>query len=291
MPQLQGQLPPERLTADYVFSRVGVDYAGPFNIKYGYVRKPTIIKAYVCIFVSLPIKAVHLELVSDLTTKAFIAALQRFISRRGYPSLIWSDNETNFVGASKINELKNMSHFLSNQGTIKEITEFCTSNHIEWRFIPERSLHFGGLWEAAVKSMKTHLRRVMSGVKLTLKEMSTVISQIEACLNSRPLIPINHSNDETISILTPGQFLIPLMALPDLTDSSQSTSLLRRWDLCQTLIRHFWGKEYFVTLNKLTKWPHRSRNAKVGDIVLLRDETISYQMATCSNHRSTSWQR
>ena len=96
-----GQLPTERLAAGPVFDNVGVDYAGPVYIKYGFVRKPTIVKAYVCVFVSLSVKAVHLELVSDLTTDAFIASLRRFIARRGKPSSIWSDHGTNFVGAAR----------------------------------------------------------------------------------------------------------------------------------------------------------------------------------------------
>lgn len=79
--QLFGQLPVERVSPDAVFSKVGVDYAGPFYVKYGSVRKPTVVKAYTCIFVSLSVKAVHLELVSDLTAEAFIACLRRFISR------------------------------------------------------------------------------------------------------------------------------------------------------------------------------------------------------------------
>ena len=82
-PQLLGQIPVERITPDSVFDRVGVDYAGPFTIKYGSIRKPSLIKAYVCVFVSLSVKAVHLELASDLSTDAFIAALRRFIARRG----------------------------------------------------------------------------------------------------------------------------------------------------------------------------------------------------------------
>ena len=100
-PQMLGQLPIERITPGAVFDKVGVDYAGPVFIKHGYVRKPTIVKAYICVIVSLSVKAVHLELVTDLTSEAFIACLKRFISRRGLPSLIWSDNGTNFVGAAR----------------------------------------------------------------------------------------------------------------------------------------------------------------------------------------------
>ena len=86
--QLLGQLPSEHVTPGTVFENVGVDYAGPFLIKYGSVRKPTIIKAYVCVFVCLSVKAVHLESVSDLTTDAFIATLRRFTARLSKPSHI-----------------------------------------------------------------------------------------------------------------------------------------------------------------------------------------------------------
>ena len=97
-----GQLPAERVTPDSVFSKVGVDYAGPVYIKLGAVRGPTIIKAYVAVFVSLSVKAVHIEAVSDLTTEAFLACLRRFVARRGKPVSIWSDHGTNFVGASRV---------------------------------------------------------------------------------------------------------------------------------------------------------------------------------------------
>ena len=83
-----------------VFEHVGLDFAGPLYLKLGSVRKPTIIKSYVCVFVSMSVKAVHLELVSDLSTESFIACLRRFVARRGKPSSIWSDHGTNFVGAN-----------------------------------------------------------------------------------------------------------------------------------------------------------------------------------------------
>ena len=77
------QLPPERITPDVVFEHVGLDFAGPLYLKRGSVRKPTILKSYVCVFVSMSVKAVHLELVSDLSTESFIACLRRFVARRG----------------------------------------------------------------------------------------------------------------------------------------------------------------------------------------------------------------
>ena len=116
-PQLQGQLPLEYVTPDSVFERVGVDYAGPIYLKHGHVCKPVIVKAYICIFVSLTVKAVHIELVSDLTTEAFLASLRCFIARRGKPTLIWSDHGTNFIGAK--NELKELGEFLNTKNLKK----------------------------------------------------------------------------------------------------------------------------------------------------------------------------
>ena len=200
-----GQLPIERTTPDSIFEGVGVDYAGPFYVKYGFVRKPTIVKAYACVFVSLTVKAVHLELVSDLTSEAFIACLRCFVARCGKPSLIWSDHGTNFVGADR--ELKEFLEFLQHQRTQGTISEFCSTQGIQWKFIPEHAPHFGGLWEAAVKSMKTHLKHVVANVKLTFEELTTVLTQVEACLNSRLLVPLP-CDDDGVDILTPGHFLI-----------------------------------------------------------------------------------
>ena len=171
-PQLMGQLLGERVTPGTVFEKVGVDYAGPVLVKYGTVRKPTVLKAYICVFISLTVKAVHLEVVSSLTSEAFVAALRLFVARRGHPSLIWSDNGTNFVGANR--ELREMHQFLLRGDVQHTIVNFCSSIGIEWKFIPEHSPHFGGLWEAAVKSTKKHLRRIVGDVKLTFEELATV---------------------------------------------------------------------------------------------------------------------
>ena len=276
-PQQLGQLPIERITPDSIFDKIGVDYAGPMYIKHGHVRKPTIVKAYVCVFVSLSVKAVHLELVSDLTSQAFIAALRRFISRRGKPSLIWSDNGTNFTGASR--ELRDFYDFLKQQSTQQDISEFCSCQGIHWKFIPEHAPHFGGIWEAAVKSMKMHLRRIISNVKLTFEELYTVLTQIESCLNSRPLVPLP-SDDDGIEVLTPGHFLIgrPLESLPDPAFSYRPLSLLSRWYLCQALVRHFWQRwssEYLSSLRRYVKWHHPSRNIQVGDVVVLLEDNVS----------------
>ncbi len=150
-----GQLPVERITPGSVFDKVGVDYAGPLMIKYGHVRKPTIVKAYICVFVSLTVKAVHLDLpVTDLTSEAFIACLKRFISRRGLPLLIWSDNGTNFVGAAR--ELKDVYQFLQRQSIPKtmSVTTLYSDKKITWKFIPQHART--PLWRHLGSSSQIH---------------------------------------------------------------------------------------------------------------------------------------
>ena len=146
---------------------------------------------------------------------------------------MWNDHGSNFVGAKS--ELKALQDLLSNRITQGAVSEFCSSHNIQWKYIPERSPHFGGIWESAVKSAKTHLKRVVSPVRLT------VLTQIEACLNSRPVTPVNSTDDDGIYALTPGHFLIgkPVTSLPDSQLSYRSISLLRRWHLCQHLVCQF----------------------------------------------------
>ena len=127
-------------------------------------------------FVSLSIKAVHIEHVSDMTTEAFLASLRRFIARRGKPILIWSDHGTNFVGATR--QLKEFYEYLQQLKTDESISNFCASQRIKWELIPERAPHFGGLWEAVVKSIKKHLLCIVGTVRLTFEEMNP------SCFNS-----------------------------------------------------------------------------------------------------------
>ncbi|XP_033363018.1 uncharacterized protein LOC117241148 [Bombus vosnesenskii] len=144
---VMSNLPEARVTESRPFTNVGLDYCGPFHIKEKRDRNRRQIKVYVAIFVCLAIKAVHIELVDDLTSEVFIAALRRFIARRGYCSTIHSDNGTNFRGAS--NELRELHDLLQSDDHKEKVTAFLADKQIEWRFIPPHSPHFGGLWEAA----------------------------------------------------------------------------------------------------------------------------------------------
>ena len=178
-PQQLGELPADRVSITPAFGSTGLDFAGPFTLKRGHTRKPSYIKAYLCLFVCLSTKAVHIEVVSDLTTLAFMAALRRFVARRGCPNTISSDNGSNFIGAK--NNLKELYSFLQSTDTNSNIHQYLLSRRITWNNIPERAPHFGGLWESAVKKMKYHLKRVVGSQILTYEELSTVSAQVEAC--------------------------------------------------------------------------------------------------------------
>jgi len=187
--QLIGELPPSRVRPSRPFLTTGVDYAGPILLRLGPTRSKTIVKGYIAIFVCLVTKAFHIEVVTSLTIEAFLAALRRFIARRGKPRTMYSDNDTNFQGAS--NELHEIYNMLHTSSQMTRIQDFLTSEGCDWKYIPPHSPHFGGLWEAAVKSMKYHLRRTLGSHIATFEELSTLLAEIEACLNSRPLCALS----------------------------------------------------------------------------------------------------
>ncbi|XP_062541820.1 uncharacterized protein LOC134209807 [Armigeres subalbatus] len=174
--QYMGDLPNYRITPAPVFSNTGVDYAGPIYLKEA-GRKTVVYKAYICVFICMATKTLHLEVVSNLTAGNVIAALQRFISRRGIVSNMFSENGTTFVGAN--HELADLRRLFEDQAHQRKLHDFCASKGIQWHFIPPRSPHFGGIWEAGVKSAKHHLKRVVGETKLTFEEMSTFLTQCD----------------------------------------------------------------------------------------------------------------
>lgn len=131
-------------------------------------------------------------------------ALKRFCDRRGLVTEIYSDNATNFVGANhQLTELKWL--FISSENQ-ERVQGFLSENSIRWKFIPARSPHFGGLWEASIKSMKSHLYKTLGNAHLTYEELYSVLVRVEAILNSRPISPLS-SDPLDLSALTPGHFL------------------------------------------------------------------------------------
>jgi hypothetical protein len=213
-----------------------------------------------------------LEPVTELSSVAFLVALRRFVSRRGVPTDVHSDNGTNFVGAEK--ELRELRELTKSEA----VSRFAADQGINWHFIPPGAPHQRGLWEAGVKSTKYHLRRVIGHSTLTLEELWTLLCQIEAALNSRPLCALT-DDPSSYDVLTPGHFIIgqPLTALPDedLTDAKMSR--LTRWQHVTRMFRDFrkrWNAEYLTSLQQRYKWKKKTTNVQVGDLVLIREDHI-----------------
>ncbi|GBP90853.1 hypothetical protein EVAR_102505_1 [Eumeta japonica] len=152
-------LPADRVTSSGVFNTVQTDFAGPFFVKASKLRNAKLLKAYLCVFVCSVLKAVHLEVVGNLSTKGFLAALTRFTSRRGLPSTIRSDCGTNYVGTNK--HLNDVQKFLSDSNIQDSLCDETSQRGIKWYFNPPGAPHFGGLFESAVKSAKSLLSRIM----------------------------------------------------------------------------------------------------------------------------------
>lgn len=272
--QLMGSMPVQRVTQAHPFERVGIDYAGPISIKQSRLRRPVISKGYICVFVCFTTKAVHLELATDLTTANFIACFKRFASRRGLPSDVFSDNASTFIGAR--NQLADLYKLFKSQDHQRQVHDYGLKNNIRFHFIPKYSPVFGGLWEASVRSTKFHLKRTITTHVLTYEEMCTILTQIEAVLNSRPLLPLT-SNNEDFAYLTPGHFLTgrALVSLPERDLSDTAMSRLRLWNVTSKMVQTFWKswhKGYLTTLQSRPKWKDECSNVKVGDLVLLRED-------------------
>ncbi|XP_075162987.1 uncharacterized protein LOC142235610 [Haematobia irritans] len=221
-----GDLPKDRVESTFPFEVCGVDYCGPLYMTQG-VRGRAPIKVYIAVFISFTTKAVHLELVPDLSTNCFIADLKRFISRRGRCKIIYSDNATNFLGSNR--ELKEMLNQFLSESHISSVEKVCRTEGIEWKFIPPRSPHFGGLWESAVKQAKHYLLRTIGSHILPHDELHTICCQAEAIINSRPLTPISNDPND-LRALTPSHFLIGRLAttIPEPSLSNVKISILKK---------------------------------------------------------------
>ncbi|XP_071572494.1 uncharacterized protein [Temnothorax nylanderi] len=185
---------------------------------------------------------------------------------------MYSDCGTTFIGADAA--LKKM--FVQGAQEHQRIAQVLQLDGTKWEFNPPGAPHMGGKWEAVVKSVKFHLRRTIREAPLTTEELTTLLTQIEAILNSRPLEPLS-DDPEDVSALTPGHFLIggPLTTIPEPSLIDLATSRLSRWQLIQQHVQHFWAQwsaHYLQRQQAISKWHHPNNNIKVGSIVLITDE-------------------
>ncbi|XP_076660299.1 uncharacterized protein LOC143363619 [Halictus rubicundus] len=266
--QVMQDLGTSRCRPSRPFTHIGVDYAGPYQVRDAPGRGKRTYKKYIAVLICFATHAIHLELADDGSTAAFLAAFDRFTSRRGVPLTITSDNGTNFVGAS--NELAR--HFVEITNA-DELKSRCSTLRIQWKFYPPGAPHHGGMQEAAVRSTKHHLRRIMGSFAPTSEEMYTLLCKVEATLNSRPITRVR-DDPECLEILTPGHFLTgsPLDARPIPPVSDAPTSHLSRWQQIQKfheLLWRVWSREYLQELQSRYKWQAAQKEITEGAVVLL----------------------
>lgn len=268
-----GDLPEARVRPSRPFSKTGSDYAGPFWVRPNSLRNSKKIKAYTCIFVCMATKAVHIEVAEDLTTDSFLAALSRFSNRRGAPTDLYTDCGTNYVGAD--NELKRIVKELNeNLHALPQPTGLADFPRTTFHFNPPGAPHFGGLWEAAVKSMKKHIHKVTLDQSLTIEEFRTLVIKVEAMLNSRPITAISSDPSDPLP-LTPAHFLTrgPLLDVPE-RDHEGDRQPAKRWHRIQAMSQAIWRRwnlEYLQTLESHHKWTKSPRSLEKGQLVLIHD--------------------
>ena len=276
--QMMADLPMERITVAKLFQTVGLDLAGPI------FTKPKV-KTYIAVFVCFVIKAVHIELVENMTKEACMSAIKRFTARRGLPQKLFSDNGRNFIGTR--NDMIRLQEIINKDCNEKSIGNFVSQLGIEWPTITPRAPHFGGLWEAAIKSMKRHLRRKVRLHVLSFEELNTVVIQIDSILNSRPLAAMSNDPND-LQPITPAHFLLgrPANDIPSAFDNmDENISLTQRFKLLERIKRSFWKswyRDYLVILQVRKKWLASRPSFAEGDLVLIAEDDMPpprWQMA------------
>ncbi|XP_062538796.1 uncharacterized protein LOC134207091 [Armigeres subalbatus] len=261
---------PQARTVSHVrpFTYVGVDYFGPMLVKQGRSE----VKRWVALFTCLTIRAVHLEVVHNLTTESCKMAVRQFVARRGAPREIFSDRGTNFVGASRDlkEELKRINSNLAST---------FTNTDTQWRFNPPSTPHMGGSWERMVRSVKSALASISIGGKPDDETLRTFLIEAESIVNSRPLtyLPIESEEQQALS---PNCFLMLSTSgvnQPARGPIVECSGARCNWDLCKQLLDRFWSrwvKEYLPTITRRTKWFRDHKPVEVGDLVVVVEDRI-----------------
>ncbi|XP_062594607.1 uncharacterized protein LOC134256029 [Saccostrea cucullata] len=199
--QRMADLPPDRITPGPPFSAVGVDTFGPWTIVTRKTRGGQAeSKRWAIMFTCLTTTAIHIELVESMSSSSFINALRRFIALRGNVSLFRSDRGTNFIGATED---------LGIDVTKGPVKNFLDKSKIVWTFNAPHSSHMGGVWERMIGLTRRVLDSLLLGPKgknLTHEVLSTLMAEVTAIINSRPITTI--SNDPEVPfVLSPAMLL------------------------------------------------------------------------------------
>lgn len=270
-------LPSFRVNEAPPFSYTGVDYAGPLFVRTQGIADGNSFKVWICLFTCCITRAVHLELVLDMSALTFIRCLKRFTVRRGLPRKFISDNGKAFKVAART---------LSDMVKQPEFTKYLERVGVEWTFNLEKAPWWGGIFERLIQSVKRCLRKTIGQAKFSYDELNTALVEIEAILNSRPLTYVTLQDFE--EPLTPSHLLIGrrILSLPDdlnyIDDGDEefvvdSENLQRRTRYLNNVINHFWKrwtKEYLLELRNAHRYQNINQSflpPREGDIVVVHD--------------------
>ena len=258
------QLPGFRLSDEFAFTSIGVDFAGPVYVKDIYDKSSNMNKAYIVLYTCASSRAVHLDLIPRLTTEAFVRSFKRFIARRGVPNLVVSDNGSTFKS--------------------EELKKLLAEHNIDWKFNVALAPWWGGFFERLVRSTKRCLKKTLGTARVSFEELLSVVVEIEGILNSRPL---TYVDDELRNPLTPSQLIIGrrLLSSERKTGGPQSTApqtggeLSKRAKYLTTVLSQFWRrwqKKYLTELRVHHNCQSKNRQptVEIGDVVCIhKDKT------------------
>ena len=247
------------------FSRVGIDYFGPIEVKLGRSR----VKRYGVLFTCLAVRAIHLEKADSLDTDSCIDAIRRFIARRGPVKELRSDNGTNLVGAER--EMRQEMERWNKE----KLHESMLRKGIQWIFNPPSGSHCGGVWERQIKTVRKLMYSITNQQTLTDESLQTLFCEVEYIVNSRPITTVSGEADDLLA-LTPNDIIqMKEVEAPFVTE--ETGYIKRRWRQVQYLAGVFWRRwtnGYLPLLQARQKWKKYKRNVKVGDVVLVVDNSI-----------------
>ena len=275
----QADLPSDRVSEDPPFTHVGLDFAGPLFIetKNSENADNESKKVYICLFTCASTRAIHLELTSGLSVEAFLLAFRRFTGRRGVPATLHSDNAKTFKSSSR--EVQRIIRS-------EEVWRYLTNKQIQWNFIIEKAPWWGGYWERLVRSIKRPLKKVLGRATLGFDELNTILIEIEAVINSRPITYV-YDDEESISYpLTPSDLIYGrrITCTPNASHYeivSTNESLTRKARHHKHVLRRLttqWRREYLTSLKERAQAVSRGSDKKpieIGDIVLLKNDSTS----------------
>ncbi|XP_078364115.1 uncharacterized protein LOC144648427 [Oculina patagonica] len=269
-------LPMERVSLDPPFAHTGLDFIGPLYIHNGKSSKEKgSDKVYICLFTCASTRAIHLELTPSLSVESFLLAFRRFVNRQGLPVTLLSDNAKTFRSASK-----DIRKIIQSD----EVMRYLTDNRITWNFIIERAPWWGGFWERMVKVVKQPLKKTVGRTTLNYDELQTIMVEIQAIVNARPLTYV-YDDEESISTpLTPSHLITGRRITYEPNNQhfqvvSVNQTLTKRAKHHQRLLQQFtkrWQHEYLLSLreraNERCKKQNKESPISVGDIVIVKSD-------------------